>query len=264
MLEDTEWFVTEDGELVWIVMGAEGDDDDDDDDSDDTDDDADDDDDDSDDDDDADDDKGKKAKDGKDGKKTAKPPAKRSHPKSGKATVAYKPPSQAEWQRTQAALKKANDEQRAARKSAIEKAKQEGMTEAAAKAKADAEEAADKRYVPSIIRAHAKADLAAMGCKNPSRLMKLLVVEGITLDDNLEPIGLEAKLNELVEEWPEMFKADEDDDTSKKTKKTVKKAAPPKDVDGGDKDKKGQTDTGKKASKSAAMLASRLVGSSAE
>jgi hypothetical protein len=239
---DPLW-IDNDNEPVWLVMGAEGEDDDDtDDDTDDKDDkdnkDADDDTDDK--DDDADDDRPK--------------------PKSGKAktTVSkYVPPSQAEWNKTQAALAKANETQRATRKAALEKAKKEGQTEAATKARQEATEELEGKYVPGIIKAHAKADLVAMGCKNPSRLVRLLDTTGVTLNDDMEPVGLEAKINELKADWPEMFKTEED--TKKPAKKTT--APPAKDVDGGNKDKSATKD--KKPSSAAAKLAASLTGGTA-
>lgn len=244
---ELEFFLTEDDELIWLVKGADEDDDadDDKDDKDDKDDDADADDDS--DDDDADDDKDDKSK--KDDKTS------RRHPRSGRPAK-YTPPSQAEWARTQAALKKANDEQRTARKASLDKAKKEGQEEAATKARNDAEEEMTGKYVPGIIKAHAKSELVAAGCTNPTRLVRLLDTTGVTLDDNLEPVGLEAKIRELQDEWPEMFKKD-GDDTTKDKKTPVKKAPAPKDVDAGDKDKKG---TGDKKPSAAERLANALTG----
>lgn len=188
----------------------------------------------------------------------------RKQPPSGKKlaakkTITYTPPSQREWERTQAALRKANETQQSARKAAIEKAKQEGMTEAAAEARATAIAEAEGTWKPRAINAEAKAELAVMGCSNPGRLIKLIDHSKVTIDGDAY-LGLEAQLNELKEEWPELFRGKEDE---KAGKETAKKTVPPaKKVAAGAGN--GKDDAGKdKPQSGAARIAGRLLGTSA-
>lgn len=188
----------------------------------------------------------------------------RKQPPSGKKLTAkksttYTPPSQREWERTQAALRKANETQATARKAAVEKARKEGMTEAAAEARATAIEEAEGTWKPRAINAEAKAELATMGCSNPGRLIKLIDHKAITIDGDVY-LGLESQLNELKEEWPELFRTKEDEKAGKETaKKTV---APAKKVGAGAGG--GKEDGGKEKPKSgASQIAARLLGAPA-
>lgn len=187
----------------------------------------------------------------------------RKQPRSAKATKTgtYKPPSETEWKKTQAALKTANEAQRAARKAALEKAKAEGMTEAAAKAREEAQAEAEQTWKPRVVTTEAKADLIGMGCKNPARLIKLIDHSKVTMQDDGSLIGLEAQLVELKEEWPELFRTAEADDDD--PKKKIKKEAPPAKKIGGaagsnKKDEGGE----KKDTRGAALVAARLLGGS--
>lgn len=185
----------------------------------------------------------------------------RKQPRSAKATKAsaYKPPSEKEWQRTQAALKTANDAQRAARKAALEKAKKEGMDEAAVSAREKALEEANTTWKPRVVRTEAKAELLALGCKNPDRLIKLVDQDKVTIQEDGSLLGLEGQLADLKEEWPELFR-DDDETPGKKVKKEV---PPAKKIGGaagsGKKDEGGE----KKDTRGAARVAERLLGSSA-
>ncbi len=237
-----------DGTPIWAMTGAEGDDDDDDDagENDDTNDDDGDDDDDSSDDD-----------------------TERKHPKSAKAkdtaakkaatkAGAYKPPSEREWRNTQAALKKANEEQRAARKAALEKARKEGQDEAAAKAREEAAGEAERTWHPRAVRSEARAMLAEERCKNPTRLLKLIDIDSVTWQGN-EPIGLEPQIANLKEEWPELFATDGDAPKAKQKKEVPSAKKQGAAAGSGKKDEVEE----KKDTRGAARIAGRLLGSSA-
>lgn len=192
--------------------------------------------------------------------------AERKQPKSAKAATkatapkasAYRPPSQAEWERTQAALKKANDEQRAARKASLEKARKEGMDDAAKEARERAMEESNATWKPRVVRTEAKAELLAMGCKNPDRLMKLIDQDKVSIQEDGSLLGLEGQLNELKTEWPELFRtADED------SKRTKKEAPPAKKVGAAAGSTKKDEGEEKKTPGGAAEVARRLLGVSA-
>lgn len=238
---------TDDGDPIYLVRGADddgaadqdADGDDNNDDSDDS----------GDGDDDADQDYDDLLNDAKDESKKAKPAPKK-----------YVPPSEAEYNRMRAALKKANNDQRALRQAAIDKAKKEGLTEGEAKAKADAEEVARQRYIPQLIAREARAALTEAGCKNAARLVKLIDSSSVTVNDGAqgdhEFIGLEEQINSLKAEWPELFPSEEETSPAPK-----KKAVPPaKKIDGADKG--GDNKPAKKSS--AELLVAGLTGKRGE
>ena len=239
----------EDGNPIWAMYGAEGDDTDDTDDTDDG-------------------EEGGEDDDTEDEDDDAEGEGeKRPQPKSAKAkdknktakkTSAYKPPSEAEWSRTRAALKKANEAQAAQRKAALEKARKEGQDEAAVTAREEATAEANKTWHPRAVRAEARAMLAEAKCKNPSRLMRLIDVDAVTWHDH-EPMGLEDQVTKLQEEWPELFVSDEDGST----KRTKKEVAPAKKVGAGAGSNKKDEGGGKKETKGASIIANRLLGTSA-
>lgn len=232
----------EDGLPIWAMFGAEGDDGDDG--GDDT----------------ADDDDAGDDGDGDDDDDTGEPD--RKQPKSAKATdkkqatkkaVAYRPPSEAEWRRTQEALKKANAAQAAQRKAALEKARKEGMDEAAAKAREEAMAEADTTWKPRVINTEARASLVEMGCKNPARLIKLIDHTKVSVEgDGL--LGLEEQLNELKDEWPELFRSADEEKP-----RTKKEAPPAKKVGAAAGASKKDEGDGKKAT-GAQLVAQRLLG----
>lgn len=191
------------------------------------------------------------------------PDDKRKHPKSAKAAQPakkatpgekkYTPPSQREWEKTRAALRKANQEQQANRQAALEKARKQGMDEAAVKAREEALAEANKEYLPKLVRAEARAELLHMGCKNPSRLLKLVEADKVTIQGD-DFLGLEEQLNELKDEWPELFKGDEQEDPAK----AKKKVAGTKKVGAAAGNKKDDAD--RKSKSSTDVIANRLLG----
>lgn len=145
--------------------------------------------------------------------------AKKGSKKKGKPSSKYVPPSEAEHKRMVAALARANTDQRARRQAALEKAKNEGLSEGEAKARADAEESANGKYQPRLIEYEAKLALLEAGCKNPNRLVKLIDKGAVTLVENVkngsyETIGLEDQINGLMDDWPELFGSGSEDDST--------------------------------------------------
>lgn len=191
------------------------------------------------------------------GKKVA--PAKAPAKKAAAAKASnWTPPSKAEWERTQAALQKLSQKERAARTAQLEKARKEGMDEAATKAREDALKEAEDRYMPILISKEAKLALAEAGCKNPARLVNLVDRSKCQVQDDGDILGLEGEVNRIKEEWPELFKSDDEASSngSNGTKKPAKKAAPAAKVGAADR----KDDDKDKKPSGASKIAQRLLG----
>lgn len=186
------------------------------------------------------------------GKKQTNAPAKKTTP-AKKATPTWTPPSKAEWERTQAALQKLSSKEKAARTAQLEKARKEGMDEAAAKAREEALKEAENSYVPQILKLYAKDALRDANAKSPSRAVQLIDMSKVDYNGG-EPLGLEGEINRLKEDWPELFAAE--DDNSNGTKKTAKKAVPAAKVAAADK----KDDDKDKKPSGASKIADRLLG----
>jgi hypothetical protein len=67
--------------------------------------------------------------------------------------------------------------------------------------------AAEKKYKPIVIKTTARAELVAAGVKSgkEARLIKLLDLDDIDIDDDGEVTGLTEQVDALKEEWPELF-----------------------------------------------------------
>ncbi|WP_030168965.1 hypothetical protein [Streptomyces sp. NRRL S-813] len=151
-----------------------------------------------------------------------KPPTKKTEPDD------YKPPSKDEWARTQAALKKANDDAKRHRlrnKELEEKAR--GDETEHEKALREAREEGEKRYRTPLVRTAVRGALVEAGAlaflqdeKDPEaqssrekgesrlkRLMKLVDTESLDIDDDGTVSGLEAAVDELRRDYPELFSA---------------------------------------------------------
>lgn len=114
---------------------------------------------------------------------------------------------QAEHARTVAALKKANEEakrNRLALKEHETRARaNEGEQE---KALREAAEAAEKKWGPRIISSAARASLAEAGVTgSPDRLLKLLDMDAMSIDDDGDVIGLDTEIDRLKTDYPEFF-----------------------------------------------------------
>jgi hypothetical protein len=155
-----------------------------------------------------------------------KPPAKKAEPKPGDDD--YKPPSKDEWARTQAALKKANDDAKRHRlrnKELEEKAR--GDETEHEKALREAREEGEKRYRTPLVRTAVRGALVEAGAlafldeeKDPkseeaqkkassrmTRLMKLVDLDSLEVDEDGSVSGLEAAVAELTRDLPDLFAA---------------------------------------------------------
>jgi hypothetical protein len=140
----------------------------------------------------------------------------------------YKPPSKDEWARTQAALKKANDDAKRHRlrnKELEEKAR--GDETEHEKALREAREEGERRYRAPLVRTAARSALIEAGAlaflqdeKDPDsatarekgesrikRLLKLVDTESLDVDDDGSVSGLDAAVDELRRDYPELFAA---------------------------------------------------------
>lgn len=159
-----------------------------------------------------------------DDKPKPKPPAKKTEPKPGDDD--YEPPSKAEWARTQAALKKANDDAKRHRlrnKELEDKAR--GDETEHEKALREAREEGEKRYRTPLVHTAVRGALVEAGAlafldeeKDPkseeaqkkaasrvARLMKLVDFDALDVDEDGSVSGLEAAIAELARDYPELF-----------------------------------------------------------
>lgn len=130
----------------------------------------------------------------------------------------YEPPTKAEWKKTQDALKKANAQAKkhrlAAKKAASAK---DGGAD-----KKDVEKAisdTEAKWRPRLVNKAAKAALLAAGASKPDRLIKLIDHDELDIDDDGEVEGLDDAIEELKEDYPELFKEKDDDDDKPKRRR---------------------------------------------
>lgn len=134
-----------------------------------------------------------------------KPPAKKSDSEPDE----YVAPSKAEWARTQAALKKANDDAKRHRlrnRELEEKARGDETEHERALRKA--REEGEKRFREPMKKAGVRAALAEAGFSAPDRLMKLIDWDAVTVDDDGDLIGVEAEVDRVKSEYPELLPQD--------------------------------------------------------
>jgi hypothetical protein len=128
-----------------------------------------------------------------------KPPVK-------KTDAEYKAPSKDEWARTQAALKKANDDAKRHRlrnKELEDKAR--GDETEHEKALREAREEGERRFREPMKKSGVRAALAEAGFTAPERLMKLIDWDAITVDDEGDLIGAEAEVDRVKADYPELL-----------------------------------------------------------
>lgn len=130
-------------------------------------------------------------------------PAKKTDP------APWKPPSEAEWKRTQAALKKANEDgkKHRLRNKELEDAARAGETEHE-KALREAREEGEKKYREPMKKSGVRAALAEAGFTAPERLMKLIDWDAISVDDDGDLVGAEAEVDRVKAEYPELLPQD--------------------------------------------------------
>ncbi|KND45373.1 hypothetical protein [Streptomyces stelliscabiei] len=161
-----------------------------------------------------------------DDKPKPKPPAKKDDPKPGDDD--YEPPSKTEWARTQAALKKANDDAKRHRlrnKELEDKAR--GDESDHEKALREAREEGERKYRAPLVQTAARSALVEAGAlaflsdeKEPEsqaarekgesrlkRLLKLVDTDALDIDDDGSVSGLDAAVDELRRDYPELFSA---------------------------------------------------------
>jgi hypothetical protein len=155
-----------------------------------------------------------------------KPPAKKDDPEPGGDD--YAPPSKAEWARIQAALKKANDDAKRHRLRNRELEDQGRANETEhEKALRLAREEGEKRFREPLVKTAARGALIEAGAlsfiaeeKDPesreakekgdsrlTRLLKLLDTDGLDIDEQGSVTGLEAAVDDLRRDYPELFAA---------------------------------------------------------
>ncbi|MEU1088959.1 hypothetical protein ABZ401_19350 [Streptomyces sp. NPDC005892] len=154
-----------------------------------------------------------------------KPPAKKDdEPKPGDDD--YVAPSKSEWARTQAALKKANDDAKRHRlrnKELEDKAR--GDETSHEKALREAREEGEKRFRAPLVKTAARGALVEAGAlaflaeeKDPdsreakdkgesrlNRLMRLLDTDTLDVDEDGAVAGLDAAVDDLRGDYPELF-----------------------------------------------------------
>jgi hypothetical protein len=143
----------------------------------------------------------------------------------------YAAPSKDEWERTQAALKRANDEAKRYRLRSRELTRAQTAAKAAADAAAAAaagtteqhERAlaaaaqAEQKLKPVAVKAAAHVALLSAGLTDPNpqrlnRLYKLFDLDEIQIDEDGEVTGLEEQVGEIVADYPELFGTKEVDE----------------------------------------------------
>ncbi|KND38474.1 phage scaffolding protein [Streptomyces acidiscabies] len=150
----------------------------------------------------------------------------------------YKPPSEYEWKKVQRALKRANKEAENLRKNTdtVDGTEKE---ENEKKVRDDAVKESDSRWKPIVVKQAARAALAEAGLiKPPNRLLRMLDMDDIDVNEDGEIDGLDEQIRDFKKEFPEFFGR-----------------STPKDVDGGDKGSRAGSDKS-----SAARIARSLTG----
>lgn len=123
-------------------------------------------------------------------------------------TEEWKPPTKDEHEKIQRALAKANAEAKTHREKLRElQTKTEGDAEKAAREQA---EAAEKKYKPLAVRSAAKAAFLEAGLQGSSpervtKLVRMLDLDAITVDDDGDVVGLEDQVKSIKADYPELF-----------------------------------------------------------
>jgi hypothetical protein len=159
----------------------------------------------------------------------------------------WKAPTRQEWRKMQRQLKRANKRDadlRFQQKNGGGQGK-ESDQDAEAKAAAAKEEGkteSDGRWKPIVVRQAAKAAFVEAGVSTSAmkRVLRMLDMDEIDIDDEGEVDGLDEQIADIKDELPELFGA---------------QRRPAKSVDGGNKGSGGG-----KAKSSASLLAARMTG----
>ncbi|MCX5365939.1 phage scaffolding protein [Streptomyces sp. NBC_00124] len=137
-----------------------------------------------------------------------KPPADKKSDES--AAEPFTPPTEAEWRRIQTALKKANDDAKRNRFRAKELEEKTRADETEhEKALREAREEGEKRYRAPLVKAAARAALSEAGLGGSTdRVLRLLDLEALSVDDDGDVIGLDGEVARIKDEYPEFFQTD--------------------------------------------------------
>ncbi|MEV6014731.1 hypothetical protein [Streptomyces sp. NPDC051997] len=121
----------------------------------------------------------------------------------------FKPPSQSEWARTQAALKKANEDAKRHRLRNKElEDKVRGDETEHEKALREAREEGERRFREPMKKSGVRAALAEAGFSAPDRLLKLVDWDAISVDDDGDLVGVEAEVDRVKADYPELLPQD--------------------------------------------------------
>ncbi|MCX4704352.1 phage scaffolding protein [Streptomyces sp. NBC_01373] len=122
----------------------------------------------------------------------------------------FTPPSEAEWRKTQAALKKANEDAKRNRFRAKELEEQTRANETDhEKALREAREEGEKRFRAPLVKAAARAALSEAGLGGSTdRVMRLLDLDALTVDDDGDVVGLDGEVARVKDEYPEFFQTE--------------------------------------------------------
>jgi hypothetical protein len=144
---------------------------------------------------------------GRDEAPKPKPPADKKPDEPG--SDPFTPPSEAEWRKIQAALKKANDDgkRHRLRNKELEEKTRANETEHE-KALREAREEGEKRYRAPLVKAAARAALSEAGLGGSTdRVLRLLDLDVLSVDDDGDVVGLDGEVARIKDEYPEFFQA---------------------------------------------------------
>jgi hypothetical protein len=147
-----------------------------------------------------------------------KPPAGKTGPEP--SDEEYVPPSREEWERVRRTLAKRKQEKLEVQRQLNElRDKHREQETEAEKAVREAEERAEARYKPIAVRKAVRAALVEAGATAAtdgdkakteariSRLMKLIDVGDLSIDDDGEVLGVDEQIDGLRADYPELFEA---------------------------------------------------------
>jgi hypothetical protein len=134
----------------------------------------------------------------------------------------WKPPSRDEFERMQKALTETNAEAKRYRlrvrelrrdaRTAERTADKSGAAddEVAARAKQDAADEAERKYKPIAVKSAARAALLAAGLNDGSdgvmrKLLRLVDMEDVDLDEDGEVVGLDDQIDDIKDTFPKLF-----------------------------------------------------------
>ena len=149
-----------------------------------------------------------------------KPPAAKASNSQPAEEEDYVPPSREEWERVRRTMAKRKEEKLAVQRELNElRDKHREQETDAEKAIREAEEKAEARYKPIVVKKAARAALIQAGATTAvegdkektearlSRLLKLIDVGDLSVEDDGEVLGLDEQVEALRADYPELFEA---------------------------------------------------------